>query len=804
MKAVIMAGGKGTRLRPLTCQLPKPMVPLIGRPCMEYIVELLKEHGIRDIAVTMQYMPEVIRNHFGDGRDHGVNMVYFEEKVPLGTAGSVKNAQSFLDDTFIVISGDALTDFDLGAALAFHRQKRAQATLVLTRVSHPLEYGVVMTDEAGRIVRFLEKPSWGEVFSDTVNTGIYILEPETLQRVPEAQEFDFSQQLFPELLEQPDALFGYVSSGYWSDIGNLQQYRQTQFDMLDGKVKVRIHGTELQPGVYVGEQVEAAPGVQLIGPAYIGDHSRLEDGVVIGEYSIIGRHNRLAKGSVVSRSVVWDHNHIAEGNELAGSTLTSRIISKESSYFGDGSVVGNRVIIGSGSRIQPNVKIWPNKHIRENTRLHTSFIWGDHSAKSLYKTHGVSGMPNVELTPELASRFATAYGATLAAGKTLTVSCAPHEFARLMKRTVTAGLQSVGVHVIDLGDAIAPAAAFAIRHLGAAGGVHVGWSGREREPACLECLDAQGLPIAKSAERKVENSFWQEDYGRAPLDRIGSYRQESGWTAGYVTALAKEAAGERSGDGAGGKPLRVVVEASPWLQQFTVPFFELLGVEAIHVTAASLQEPLSAFVPLSGAQLGLSLKDDGRGMRLINERGAAVDDDLQTVFLYLSYLHSRPGATIGAPVSAPHLLESLAEGLGARIVRTKELARSVLEATAEANLHPLFDALFASGLVLLHLERTGLAFSELLALLPSFHLHRERIDCPWDFKGQVMRGMMERTKDEHVELLDGIKIFHDDGWVLLLPDADDPAFQVVAQSVSPETAQALVRPYREQILNTLH
>lgn len=237
MKAVIMAGGKGTRLRPLTCHLPKPMVPLIGKPCMAYTIDLLKKHGIYDIAITMQYKPEMIRDYFGDGRTFGVNMHYFQETTPLGTAGSVKNAQPFLDDTFIVISGDALTDVDLRQALNFHKQKGAKATLVLTRVSHPLEYGVVMTDDEGRIVKFLEKPSWGEVFSDTVNTGIYILEPELLERVPHGLTFDFSQQLFPALLEDDDALFGYISSGYWSDIGNLQQYRQTQFDMLDGKVR---------------------------------------------------------------------------------------------------------------------------------------------------------------------------------------------------------------------------------------------------------------------------------------------------------------------------------------------------------------------------------------------------------------------------------------------------------------------------------------------------------------------------------------------------------------------------------------
>ncbi|MBD0379868.1 sugar phosphate nucleotidyltransferase [Paenibacillus sedimenti] len=799
MKAVIMAGGKGTRLRPLTCHLPKPMVPLIGKPCMAYTIDLLKTHGIYDIAVTMQYKPEVIRDYFGDGRGFGVNLQYFQETTPLGTAGSVKNAGPFLDDTFIVISGDALTDFDLEQALTFHKQKQAKATLLLTHVSHPLEYGVIMTNDEGRIARFLEKPSWGEVFSDTVNTGIYILEPELLERVPHGQEFDFSQQLFPAMLKENGGLFGYISSGYWSDIGNLQQYRQTQFDMLDGKVRVDLPGKQIRPGIYVADGVETSPSARLIGPAFIGEGSKLGDDVEVGEYCIIGRNNHLSKGSSLARSIIWDHNHIAEHNELAGSTLTSRIISHQAASLGDGSVVGNHVVIGAGSRIGPNVKIWPHKQIREHTQLHTSLIWGDTASKSLFKAQGVSGMPNLDITPEFAAKFATAYGATLAPGKTLTVGSSPHAFSRLLKRTITAGLQSVGTHVIDLGDSILPAAGFAIRQLGAVGGIHVDWSGMKSDMCSLACMDAEGLPIEKSKERRVENSFWQEDYGRASLDEIGSYRQETHWTVTYIKALAKEIAYEREAV----KPLRIVIEASSWLQPYMVPFFEILGTEAVHVTTNRMQDSLHDFVPLSAAHLGVCLKDDGRTLQLITEQGETVDKELQTVFLYLCYLHSRPGTTIGAPVSAPHTLESMADGLGATIVRTKEWPRAILEATGDARMHPLFDALFAIGLVILHLDRTGLPFSKLLSLLPSFHLHRERIDCPWDYKGQVMRSMMERGKHTQVELVDGIKFYHEDGWVLLLPDADDPVFQVVAQAADPLITQSLVESYREQILNVL-
>lgn len=238
MKAVIMAGGKGTRLSPLTRKIPKPMVPLLNRPVMEYAIELLKAHGFTEIAVTVHHMSNAIRDYFGDGSNFGVRLYYFEEEIPLGTAGSVKYAESFVDETFLVLSGDALTDIDLTEVLSFHRSKKAMGTIVLASVEIPLEYGVVTTDADGQVVRFLEKPDWSEVFSDTVNTGIYVLEPEIFRYYDANVAFDFGRDLFPLLLMMECPLYGYLAEGYWTDIGNLPQYRQAQSDMLERKVKV--------------------------------------------------------------------------------------------------------------------------------------------------------------------------------------------------------------------------------------------------------------------------------------------------------------------------------------------------------------------------------------------------------------------------------------------------------------------------------------------------------------------------------------------------------------------------------------
>src|SRR5579862_9358424 len=219
MKAVIMAGGEGTRLRPLTSNQPKPMLPMANRPMMEHVVSLLRRHGFDEVVVTVAFMANAIRSYFGDGSEFGVRMVYATEETPLGTAGSVLNARDELDERFVVISGDVLTDIDLSAVVEFHQRKGALATLALCAVENPLEFGIVITGEDGSIERFLEKPGWGQVFSDTINTGIYVLEPEIFDYIPDGRSVDFSGEVFPSALEDGEALYGYVADGYWEDVG---------------------------------------------------------------------------------------------------------------------------------------------------------------------------------------------------------------------------------------------------------------------------------------------------------------------------------------------------------------------------------------------------------------------------------------------------------------------------------------------------------------------------------------------------------------------------------------------------------
>jgi mannose-1-phosphate guanylyltransferase / phosphomannomutase len=798
MKAVIMAGGKGTRLRPLTCNKPKPMVPLLNRPCMEYTIDLLKRYGIREIAVTLQYLPKVIRDHFGDGSDFGVQIEYFEEAFPLGTAGSVKNAESFLDDTFLVISGDALTDFDLQAAIDAHHAKGAIGTIVLTRVETPLEYGVVITRENGEIERFLEKPSWGEVFSDTVNTGIYIFDRSVLDSIPQDTEFDFSKDLFPLLMKRRQPLYGYIASGYWSDIGNLQQYRQTQFDMLDGKVKIQIAGQEIHPRVWVGKDVQLAEQVRLEGPVYIGDRSVIAEKVELGPYTVIGENNWIQTGASLRRSVIWNQNYMERGAELRGATIASQVYCGAHSSFFEGAVVGDECTVGHKSIIKPNVKVWPNKQIQESTIVHTSLIWSEKLEKRLFAERGVSGICNVDITPDFAGRLAAAFGATLQFGARIAVSADAHPFSQLIKRAFMSGLQSAGVHTLDVGEMTTPVLRHAIRRLHADGGIHVR---QIDQPAynrvLIEFLDKNGMNIEKSSERKIENAYWQEDFRRANASQIGTEEHIPHLKDAYLYALLNAV----NSDPIRKKRFKMVVQYDQRNLSGIVPdFMEKLGCRVLSVQLDDAAKgELSVLVAANQADLGVRIDKNGERIILVTEDGYVIEEDVMMVMQVLVCLQSGRKSKIAVPVSAPSIMEDLVARWKGEIIRTKANPRALMEPCVDEPFFLFYDALYTLALVLEHMAVQEKKLSQILSMIPDFHMLCKQVPCAWEDKGKVMRRLIEETKGEHVELVDGIKIHHSYGWTLVLPDSDAPAFRVFTQAESEKAAEELAAAYAMKI-----
>ncbi len=369
MKAVIMAGGKGTRLRPLTSNQPKPMIPIVNTPCMEHIVRLLKSYGFEDILVTLEFMPEVIREYFGDGSRWGVRMDYSVEEEPLGTAGSVKYVEDRLNERFVVVSGDALTDVDLEKAVAFHEERRAEVTLVLKKVDDPSEFGIVVVDDDGRVSEFLEKPDEDEVFSYTANTGIYVVEPGVLRDIPEGQEYDWSEDQFPKMLEEGRPAYGYVMEGYWEDIGNIEQYMSAQRDVLDGKVRgVDPPGEEVSKGVYVGRGVEADEE-RLERPVVLGDNVRVVSGAQVGPYSVVASNVSIDAGASVKESTVAEGASIGQGAGLDGALVGRSCTVGSYSRLLEGSALGDEVEVGEGVTVSPGVSVYPNQSIESGAAV---------------------------------------------------------------------------------------------------------------------------------------------------------------------------------------------------------------------------------------------------------------------------------------------------------------------------------------------------------------------------------------------------------------------------------------------------
>ncbi|MDD3293416.1 MAG: sugar phosphate nucleotidyltransferase, partial [Geobacteraceae bacterium] len=418
MKAVIMAGGFGTRIQPLTSSAPKPMIPLANRPIMLHIVELLKKHGISDMVMLLYHQPDIIKNFFRDGADFGIKTEYVTPLQDMGTAGAVKCAEKFLNERFLVISGDLLTDFNLKKIIEFHDDRKAMATITLTSVKDPLQFGVVITDKERRITQFLEKPGWGEVISDTINTGIYVLEPEVFRYIPEGENFDFSQDLFPKLLENGDPLFGYPVKGYWRDIGNTDSYREAHHDIFHGRINIRIDEEKqdlLGKDVRLGIDVRLNDLKTVEGTVILGDNSQILGNAHIRD-SVIGRNCTIEEGARLYRCVVWDNVYIKKGAKLVDSVICNNVSVGQGVVMEEGVIVADDTSICEDVFIKKDVKIWPKKLIEAGSIVSANLIWGEKWKKSLFEGALIRGLTNIELTPEFMAKLGCAYGSTLPKG----------------------------------------------------------------------------------------------------------------------------------------------------------------------------------------------------------------------------------------------------------------------------------------------------------------------------------------------------------------------------------------------------
>ncbi len=829
MKAVIMAGGEGTRLRPITSLRPKPMVPIVNQPVMEHIIGLVKHHGIEEIVATLAFMPRTIQDYFGAGEEWGVEIGYAVEESPLGTAGSVKNAAHLLDadEPFLVISGDAITDIDLTEVIRFHKERGGAVTIALKRVPDPLDFGVVITAEDGRVERFLEKPSWGQVFSDTINTGIYVVEPWVLDYIPAGDSFDFSADLFPSLMEDGHSLYGIAADGYWCDVGSRESYMQVHRDILDGQVKLFVPGIHARDGLWVAESARIDETATLGNSVVIGENVRVRSGAIIGDYTVIDDNCVIGADARVTHSILWSDTFVGKQSTVSGAVLGRHVDLRTRAVIEMGAVVGDESVIGAGAHIGADVQIYPYKRIESSAMVNTSVIWESTGSRALFGDAGVQGLVGVDITPELALKVAEAFGTMLPKGGHVVISRDTTRPARMLKRAMIAGLNAAGIDVRDLRVASPALTRFTTQKTRCVGGVHL--SGSTRDPQSLEIrfLDANGLDIAPWEQKKIERLYFREEFRRAFFDELGDILYPPRPLEYYGAALREAMEEANLGD----DWRRVVADMAGGPATFMLPqvahgwhlnLIALNGVVDSEATAAPPEEPtaegveeISRAIQLFGADLGVLFDWGAERIRLVDQTGVLLDGD--TALHAMVDLWCRTcviDGTIAVPLAASQAVDKIAASYGKEVIRPgrsrRALAAAVLEGRARfagstsggfifGDFFPAYDGVLSTGMAARMLAKSGMTLAQVVAALPEFHKVEINVPCPAHRKGAVMRSVTERAAEFNPELAEGVRVLYSDGWALVLPHASEPLVSIWAEAASAASAEARAEQWRRVV-----
>jgi mannose-1-phosphate guanylyltransferase/phosphomannomutase len=812
MQAVVMAGGFGTRLRPLTANIPKPMTPLLNKPIIEHIIELLKKHSITDLILILYHQGEIIRDYFKDGKKFGVKIQYVKPDADYGTAGAVYYGYEQINDRFIIISGDVVTDFDLSKAIKFHERRKSIATLVLTRAKNPLQFGIVLTDKDGRITKFFEKPSWSEVFSDTINTGIYVLDKETLGLVPKARgnkaDCDFSKDLFPYLLRNKLPLYGAILSGYWRDVGSLEDYISTNLEALKGKINLDINKKNLKNG------------------NLIASNAKVSRKAVITN-SIIGSKCYIAPKSVIKNSIIWSYASIDENSKIEGSVICNNVKIRQNCTINEKVYIGNNVTVGSNVIIRSDVKIWPQKTIDSNSVVTKNLIWEERWKDTLFTDSRITGLSNIEITPDFGAKLGMAYGIFTGLDSKIITSRDIDNVSLMIKGSIISGLLSGGVTVLDYETTPIPILRQELAKGGAAGGIFVRKSPFDSSKCDIIFFDSDGKDLSSAKIKSIEKLIISNDARPIPYNKIGSRKYAEGTYESYQqrfkSFLNKEAINRRR--------FKVAINFSHGITSTILP--KILGdfnIELVtldsHLDSAkqsrsseefrnALQQ-LSYIVTSLKYDAGFLIDAGGEKIYLVDDTGKILSYDRFLSLVVYMFLSLYPNTKkIAVPIQASGEIDIIAKKYYTEIVRVKDSHFAIMNATSDPDVElaggtkggvifPEFsfatDGMFS---IMKILELTALShkkISELEKKTPVLHMAKNNVPCTLDQKGKIMRKLVEDSEGKKRQMIDGIKIFFDDyTWVLCIPDSEREIFHVNAEAKTLKKAKQLVKEYSIKI-----
>ncbi len=832
MKAVVMAGGFGSRIQPLTNSRPKPMLPIINKPMMEHTMLTLRDLGIKDFIILLYFKPDVIKDHFGDGSELGINITYVVPDDDYGTAGAVKLAQEHIgDENFIIISGDLVTDFDFQKIFDYHKEKESKLTITLTSVENPLQFGVVIANDEGKIEKFLEKPSWGEVFSDTINTGIYIIEPEILDYIPQGDNFDFAKDLFPLLMKENIDLMAGNATGYWRDVGNPESYREVYDDILSDRVDFSFEGikTEFPDGtLYSAETYDLDPSIEIVGKVVLGKNITIGKGTKLINV-VIGDDVKIANDCKIRNTVFWNDVTVAKGVTLDGCVICNNNEIGKNVKAKAGLILAEGCEIGQLVSVEQDVIIWPDKKIEDASIVSNSVVWGSRYKNSIFENGSVVGKTNVELSCEMATKLAEAFGAQLPIGSNVYLSRDYHRGSRMIKRAFLGGLLSAGVNVVDIKTMPSAVLRYNLfNNEDIIAGVHFRQNLNDPTSTEITFFNEDALRLSTGTSQSVEKAFFKETFRRVDYSQIGEIVEAKH----YREAISYKEGIEKTIDQIGLKcstTCRIAVDVMYGGTAETFPeILNDLNIDNIMLNAYQDEKKLSNLVTLKKKSsedisaivknlkldAGFMIYPNGQRMTIVTDTGEILGKDRALlVILYLLNLDAKDKEqkmSVFLPAWAPDIMDSSFENLTIdhgkySNFKANEMQQYDLIATVDGNfafteftLHR--DAMYASLKIVELIMKHNIALSYIVKQLESFYYVSTQIECTQALKGKMMRKFLEDAKGKRSSSADGVKIWTNaNDWILMIPDQYSDHLNLYAQSKNETSGQAILDEYTSKI-----
>ena len=831
MKAVVMAGGFGSRIQPLTNSRPKPMLPVVNRPMMENTMITLRDLGIKDFIVLLYFKPEVIQDYFGDGSEFGMNITYVIPDDDYGTAGAVKLAQDLIgNDNFIIISGDLVTDFDFQKIFDYHEQKKSKLTITLTSVENPLEFGVVIANNEGRIEKFLEKPSWGEVFSDTINTGIYIIEPEILDYIPKGEDFDFAKDLFPLLMEENVELIAGNAQGYWRDVGNPDSYREVHEDIMSGRVDFKMPGKMVKYSdgeLYSAEPYELDEGIEIIGKVVLGNN------VTIGKRTklknvVIADNGKIGEDCKISNSVLWENVTVDKGTKIDNAVICNNNSIGKNTKMTAGIILAEGCEIGELVTVEKDVTIWPDKKIESASIVSSNVILGSKYKNSIFENGMVIGKSNVEFSCEMSSKLAEAFGVQLPVGSTVMVARDHHKSSRMLKRAFVGGMLAAGINVVDLKSIPSSVMRHDLaRHPEYIAGVFFRQVREDTTSTVVTFYNDEALRINNDLAKKIEKAFFKETFRRVDFSEIGrvteSHRIEE--CGDYKTSM-EESFQKRlfscvdcriAVDMMHGSASEVFPHVLNGLNIDNVVFNgfydaqRLSNFKSLHKHSIDDMQKIVKSLELDA---GFLLYPFGQRLEIVCDKGTLLtkQDSLLVVLALMDIDAAAEGArkSIFLPTWAPDMVkfEHLDVEYGKYADFTADqLKKYDLIATADGNFafteFALYrDSMYAAIKILEMAVKYEVKLSDLVSKMENFYHAHKAIECPQALKGKMMRKFLEDSRDKRSSSSDGVKIWlNETDWILMIPDQYSDHLNIYIQAENEVAGNAIYTQYEEKIAN---